>query len=188
MKKVIIGVIAVVIIGGALYYLRDMIPVASPSSVANVSSGATKESIAEISSYSYTENYNNPTYNFSFKHPKDFSVSSVSSGDGGDAILVQNLAKNIGVQILVTPFDGGDVDITAEVIQGDIPDMKILDPQEVLVGNNRKGLAFMSDNEAFGGKSREVWFVYGGYLYQISTYADFDEFLKGLFSTWEFTK
>lgn len=46
---------------------------------------------------------------------------------------------------------------------------------------------FQSDNPAFDGASREVWFVYNDYLYQISAYAEFDEFLKELFGTWQFT-
>ncbi len=46
----------------------------------------------------------------------------------------------------------------------------------------------MSDNPAFAGASREVWFVFNTNLYQISTYTEFDELLKGLFGTWQFNK
>lgn len=60
------------------------------------------------------------------------------------------------MQILISPFQGEDIDVTAEIIKADIPDMKIDNQQEVLVGSSQKGLAFVSDNPAFGGKSREV--------------------------------
>lgn len=148
-------------------------------------SGASSEAVEEITSYQYTETYSYSEYGFSFKYPRDFTVGAIV-GDGHQTILVQNLTKKIGVQILITPFDGKDIDITPEIVQQDIPDIKINDAQEILIGENRKGLAFLSDNKAFGGKSREVWFVYKGNLYQISTYAEFDEFLKGLFTTWQF--
>src|SRR3990167_4703188 len=66
------------------------------------------------------------------------------------------------------------------------PDMVIKDAQEVSIGDKRKGLAFGSDNAAFDGDSREVWFVFGGKLYQISAYMKHDDLLKGVFETWQF--
>ena len=151
-----------------------------------IKSGAAPEAIAEISKYQYTETYLQPDYNFSFKYPKDFMVSQMPDGSGGEVVLVQNILKNIGIQILITENDEPDSDITEAVINESITDLKISEPQEVLIGLNRKGLAFKSDNSAFGGASREVWFIYGGNIYQISTYAEFDGFLQGLFGTWEF--
>lgn len=150
-----------------------------------VKSNAAPEAIAEIAEYQYTEEYTNSDYGFSFKHPKDFVVNSVPTEEG-EAILVQNIAKNIGVQILISPFDGGEIDMTVDFIKAEIPDLKIIEPREVLLGPDRKGLAFMSDNEAFGGAAREVWFVFDGRFYQISAYAELDGFLRGLFGTWKF--
>ncbi|MDO8668619.1 MAG: hypothetical protein Q7K35_06090 [bacterium] len=142
------------------------------------------EAIAEIAGYKYTETYNNSVYGFSFKYPKDFMASDLPS-EGGGVILAQNAAKNIGAQIVISPFDGADLDITADYIKSEIPDMKVADPQEVKIGN-RQGLAFTSDNEAFGGDSREIWFVFNGSFYQLSSYAESEGFLKGLFGTWKF--
>jgi len=164
---------------------------ASPENPANEADSANSalwpapEAIAEISNYQYTETYNQPIYGFSFKYPKAFAVSEISS-NGSKVILVQNTLKNIGVQIVISPFDGADSDITEAFIKSELPDLKISEPREVLVGSGRKGLAFMSDNAAFGGKSREVWFVFNNNLYQISAYAELDGFLKGLFGTWKF--
>jgi hypothetical protein len=58
--------------------------------------------------------------------------------------------------------------------------------QLVEVGPNYVGLAFKSDNQAFDGASREVWFVFRGNLYQISTYAWLDPLLQAIFKTWQF--
>jgi hypothetical protein len=115
-------------------------------------------------------------------------------------ILLQD-QKGDGIQILVTPYDDVKV-FTADMIRTAIPDMQISDVQTLEIGDpstssgqvSYKGVAFKSDNEAFGGDSREVWFVYPEcnrgvchpQLYQISTYARLDPLLKSLFATWEF--
>ncbi|KKS33122.1 MAG: hypothetical protein UU95_C0040G0001 [Parcubacteria group bacterium GW2011_GWC2_42_12] len=211
MKKIAIIVVVLAVFAGGAYLIwgrgnageksgdeakpgspvAGALPGAAPAltgqSTGVIKSGALPESIAEIAQYQYTETYLNADYGFSFKYPKDFAVSEIA-GDASEVVLVQNIAKNIGIQILITPNDESDSDITAEAIHEKIPDLKISEPQEVLVGENRKGLAFKSDNEAFGGTSREVWFIFNGNVYQISAYAEFDELLKGLFGTWEFMK
>ena len=177
MKKSVKILIIIIILGAiavAIWYF-GIVKKASPFS---------EKGEALISS-DLSETYQNADYGFSFKYPKDFAVSEIA-GDASEVVLVQNIAKNIGIQILITPNDESDSDITAEAIHEKIPDLKISEPQEVLVGENRKGLAFKSDNEAFGGASREVWFIFGGNVYQISAYAELDGFLRGLFGTWEF--
>jgi len=150
-----------------------------------------------ISAYQYTQEYSHPTYHFSFKYPEGLTVSTIPSAEGqGETVLVESADSKAGVQIVISPY-GPDTDITEAMIHSDIPELKISDAQELLIGEGRKGLAFMSDNPAFcaspepcvkegNGKSREVWFVFGGNLYQISTYAEQDEFLKRLFGTWQF--
>lgn len=171
------------VIAGAIgYFVANREPAAPQEPVG---SGAAPEAIAAISGYQYTEEYAHPSGEFSFMYPSDFVVTSIPSGEG-EAILVQNTETKIGAQILVTPFEGEDIDITEAVIRDSISDMDIREPQPVEIGEDRLGLAFLSDNESFGGSSREVWFVFRGNLYQISTYADLDPFLQGLFATWKF--
>jgi len=130
-----------------------------------------------------TKPYTNDKYKFSLTLPEDFKASE-SSVDGKDTIVFQN-AKSEGIQIAISPYDDIKT-LTAEMIEREIPDMKILDTQPVEIGSNYKGVAFKSDNEAFSGASREVWFVFKGNLYQISTYERFDELLKAMFGTWDF--
>jgi hypothetical protein len=182
MKKTFIIIIVIVILGGVLYLSKGFF--ADKEDVLD-NSGATAEAIAEIASYNYSETFTSMGKDFSFKYPASFTVQVVPQ-DSGEVILVQDIKTSIGAQIVITPFEGGDIDITPELIRESVPDMEVSDPQEVLIGVNRKGLAFKSDNESFGGKSRDVWFVYKGKLYQITTYEELDEFLKGVFSTWSF--
>jgi hypothetical protein len=91
------------------------------------------------------------------------------------------------VQILISEFDEPGSVLTTDRIKQDIPDMDIRDSQLILLGEQSgQGVAFLSDNESFAGNSREVWFVYKGKLYQISTYARLDPLLQSILATWKF--
>ena len=133
----------------------------------------------------------NQIHGFLFTTPDGYTVREAEN-----TILIEN-EEGKGVQILITPLDEDIPILTEERIRSDIPDMQITDVQTVEIGENRSGIAFKSDNEAFGcdvsepcpegsGASREVWFVFNGMFYQISTYERLDALLKSIFATWEF--
>lgn len=126
------------------------------------------------------ERYTNSTYRFAVTMPVGFSARELEG-----AVVIENGAGD-GIQVLITPL-GEDIRVLTEGrIRADIPDLAISGAQSVEVGADHTGLAFRSDNEAFDGASREVWFVFGGDLYQISTYDRLDPLLRAMFSTWEF--
>ena len=130
--------------------------------------------------------YRNTTFGFSLKLPEGFAVSELPADEqGGTAIVLQD-AKGEGIQIYIVPADGGQSVLTAEDIRAALPDLMVESPETVEIGTKHKGVAFRSDNDAFGGDSREVWFYFRGDLYQISTYARLDGLLKAMFSTWTF--
>lgn len=130
-------------------------------------------------------NYENKTFKFSLRMPDGFSAQELPIDDtGANTVVLQN-EKGEGIQIRISPFDDIPV-LTADMIRSDIPDMKISDEEAVTIGPGHTGIAFLSDNEAFEGASREVWFVFRGNLYQISTYARLDTLLKAMFATWKF--
>lgn len=132
-----------------------------------------------------TKSYTNSTYNFSLNIPADFSIRE-SDMNGSHTIVFEN-KKNEGIQIVISPYDQKGVKVlTKDMIQSAIPDMQITDDQVLDVGSTYKGIAFKSDNDAFNGDSREVWFIFKDNLYQISTYSRFDGLLKAMFATWEF--
>ena len=175
MRKVLFGAVVVAFVGlgaWAGYRLYGVAP--APSSD------------APYELPKLTKSYRNAAYGFSLRMPDDFSAQELHD-EFGDTVLLQN-DKGEGIQILISPFDedAGGYTLTEERIRQDISDILISEAQPVEVGNNYKGLAFKSDNDAFGGASREVWFVFNGSLYQISTYERFDPLLKAIFGTWNF--
>jgi hypothetical protein len=133
-----------------------------------------------------TKPYSNSAFGFSLSMPEGFSAQELEkNADGASTILIQNKSGE-GIQILVTPFPEDTKVLTADQIRQDIPDMQVRQPEEVAIGAQYKGVAFLSDNEAFENASREVWFVFRGNLYQISTYERLDTLLKAIFATWKF--
>ncbi|MCF7865653.1 MAG: hypothetical protein K9M11_04065 [Candidatus Pacebacteria bacterium] len=155
---------------------------------ANRVGGANADGVEKTAPYvvpPLTKNYTSSAYGFSLNIPEDFTTRE-SDVNGTHTIVFEN-SKSEGVQIVVSPYDEKGVKVlTKDMVQSAIPDLKITDDQVLEIGKSYKGLAFKSDNGAFNGDSREVWFIYKDNLYQISTYSRFDDLLKGMFATWEF--
>lgn len=130
--------------------------------------------------------YTNEQYRFSLTLPEGFEAREV-----GDAVVIEDGQGN-GVQIVVTPINEDIFHLTKARIEADVPDLEVRESQAVELGGGRTGLTFVSDNQAFDGTSREVWFVYPEpekgtpQLYQLSTYQSLDVLLQSMFSTWEF--
>lgn len=127
---------------------------------------------------------------FSFIHATDLTVTAFDEG-AGEMVLVHD-ATNAGskreFQIYAAPFDEAGP-LTAARIHKDLPDMEITDAQPVLIGSNKDidALIFFSNNPSIG-KTREVWFVHGGYMYQVTGYADADAIVGPLLDTWSFAE
>ena len=184
MKKLLLIVGLVLILGGGAYWYFTHQDSTSLSS-------QLQQTQPPYALPTLTQDYTNSAYKFALKMPADFTASDIPSGDPtqpGDTILLQDKNGN-GIQIVISPFDEdttGSYTLTQARILQDVPDMQITEAQPLVVGPNYTGLAFKSDNAAFGGASREVWFVFRGNLYQISTYDRLDNLLKSIFQTWQF--
>jgi hypothetical protein len=146
--------------------------------------------------------YSDLQYNFSFQYPKDFTATKFQEGESGNTILVQyreqsNIAndssqvstsinkypENVSFQIFISPFDEPGP-LTKERILQDLPDL-IKNPEQRVLKNGAVALIFFSQEPSIG-EIREIWFVYNGYLYQISTYKELDSLVADILETWRF--
>ncbi|KKT74976.1 MAG: hypothetical protein UW71_C0010G0013 [Parcubacteria group bacterium GW2011_GWB1_44_7] len=135
---------------------------------------------------------------FSFSYPDGFSVSrlSASAEGAGETIVVQDSKRQAGFQIHLEPYNDPDTDITAARLARDIPEMKVKDPQDVLIGGASgrnqistprrnlisTGLAWVAEDTG----TREVWFIFGGTLYQLTAPLSNDTLLQRVLNTWNF--
>lgn len=214
MKKIILGVVVVVILVGAGYWISkgtsSIFPLSqgekAEGDASSVSAGdqttaegvpSVRQAAAEFASAPLTETYINDDFGFGLKYPvsltqTDISADESSGGDstgspqGGDTILFDN-GFGVGFQIIVSPFTEPDADITPERIKADIPDMVIKNPQEVNLGAGRgKGTTFLDGDPTKPDTNRQIWFAGNGYLFQITALPVFDTAMQRILATWTF--
>lgn len=190
--KSVIGILLLAVIGGGLYYQFVFNKDAVPTGLNQLDLGITQtgQGSEEIvpAPNELTKQYQSGVYPFSFQYPATYTVNEVKNDAGGIGTIVVQDDKGNGFQIVILPFDEEGSVLTKERVMADIPDLVISEVQEVELGSNGRGIAFKSDNEAFGGFSREVWFVFSGQLYQISTYIKNDPLLQAVLGTWQFKR
>ena len=153
----------------------------SGSSTSTISTGSTASKTFKLA-----KTYSNAEIGLSFNYPDGFNVSGFAEGEIGYTILAQKSGSRESFQIFVSDFDEPGP-ITPPRIEKDIPDIVIESPQEVLIGKDKKiqALIFFSKNESLG-RTREVWFVQNGNLYQLTAYADLDGLIGPVLETLKF--
>lgn len=136
----------------------------------------------------FPNTYTNNAYGFSFNYPSNLKIGE-QRAPGGRAvtILAQDVVQHLGFQVYITPFADPDSVITEARVVASLPDVVVSDAHEARLGPSSPGLAFLTNDSAFG-KSRQVWVVYQQHLYQISSYSSQDALLQKVLSTWIFTK
>jgi hypothetical protein len=142
------------------------------------------ENLMESMNINEYQTYSNSKYNFSFKYPKGFTVANFQEGEYGETILIRKHGAKDAFQIFISPFDEPG-SLTKERILKDVPDMVIENAENRILKNGAPGLIFFSQEPSLG-RTREVWFIHNGYLYQVSTYVELDRWLANILSTWRF--
>jgi uncharacterized protein YxeA len=191
MSKKIIIIIAVVVIllGGAIIFLKvnkNSSPQNEEIKFNENQSAAPEQTYTVTASKEDEKNnvYTDSQYKFSFQYPKDFTVTKFKEGEEGDTILIQQKDGKGGFQIFIAPFDEPGP-LTKERILQDVPDMKITNAENRVLKNGVPALIFFSEETSLG-KTREIWFIKNGYLYQVSTTAALDSLVAQIIGTWKF--
>ena len=135
--------------------------------------------------FSLTKAYVNSVAGFSFNYPDDFTVSEFVEEDGKIALTMQKAKTGEGFQIYITTYDDHDFVVSAEQIRRDLPDLPFSNSADVVVGGKTKGVAFFSENEAFGGPTAEVWFADGRNFYQATAYRKDVKILEEIIKSWK---
>jgi hypothetical protein len=127
--------------------------------------------------------YKNKEFGFSLTFPQ--GVEAEEFNDGPRKTIVFQSDTGEGLQFYIAPH--AEKTITQSRILEDIPSAVIEEAQEVLVGRAKdiRALLFWSE-DAEVGRTRELWFVQNGYLYQVTTFAELDSWLAGIMSTLSF--
>jgi len=184
-----VGVATLIIIIGATFYALQRAHTSTattaapqPSTTSNIPAAALAAFIPRTPPQGWKE-YDNATYDFSLFYPDDLSLTDHDEPDDEHTAVFDDPAGNYGFQIFVAPYAG--TQITQDRFLLDDPSGVMQDPTDVTVDGVR-GTIFFSSN-AIMGDTRELWFIRGGYLYEVTTYKPLDTWLADIMKTWQFT-
>lgn len=126
--------------------------------------------------------YENVAFRFGLLYPQELSMREYRERDGALSATFENPSTGEGFQIYVTPY--AESQITEERFRLDVSSGVMKEPTDIIVGGVR-GTIFWSTNSIMG-DTREVWFINNGFLYEVVTYKDLDEWLSNIMQTWTF--
>ena len=133
-----------------------------------------------------TKKYENTQYGFSFNYPASFTLGEFPEDESGISLIIQNAKTKQVIQIYMTPYEDSDFTVSAKQIRRDIPDLPFSNSADVIVGGKAMGVAFFSENEAFGGPTAEVWFADEKLFFQATASAKDAKALEEIIKRWSF--
>lgn len=126
--------------------------------------------------------YRNEHYRFALFYPQGLTVKTYDEGNGASTITISNSDESQALQIFVVPYDKTQVDQAR--FEMDEPSGVIVQPTNIQIGGAAAVMFF--GNNSIMGDTREVWFVHGGYLFEVTTYKELDAWLSQIMATWQF--
>lgn len=126
--------------------------------------------------------YKNLLLRFDIFYPDYLAVREYDDGTSASTITFESATGTRGFEIFVVPY-GKDF-ISTEQFKKDAPSGVMNQPLDVIVDGTRATMFY--GKNAVMGDTREVWFIKNGYLYEISTYRNLDEWLSKIMETWKF--
>lgn len=126
--------------------------------------------------------YTNDDYRFSLHYPHDMLAREYAEQGGAMNVTFEHPETGYGFQVYVTPY--AEDYVTQKQLQLDLTSGVMEDPVDIVIDNVR-GTMFFSENSIMGA-TREVWFISNGFLYEVVTYKDLDEWLATIMATWQF--
>jgi hypothetical protein len=119
------------------------------------------------------QTYTHPTHGFTFSYPKGYTIGTFPE-EGGEIVLVQGGEATKGFQMFISSYDES-APLSQELIKTAAPDMPMENVEMVKVGiGGFDGITFISESpSAAKTRTKELWFVVDGTLYQSTSYEAF---------------
>ena len=181
MQRALISVGIVLLIGGmGVWYVSQQASHADVvvSRSRDVQGTSTTPSASLAGSNTFTDD----SLGFSFAIPSGFHAQKTLD-DSGETVLVQSSDAAHGFQVYITPFTDPASSVTKARIQSEAK-LTVADDSSVTVAGVAQGLQF--DSTADTPPTRQVWFVYNGYLYQVEVRASEVDLLQTILGSWTF--
>jgi hypothetical protein len=181
-----IGMVVLAALACAGYFLfqKDSVSNMAGSVFAAAGDASTSASIASGHAQPppSSKEYQNARFHFSLYYPDHLTVSEDPVGADSLVVLFKDAATQEGFEIFVTAYD--QPKITEQRFLTDEPSGDMNDPIYITVAG-APATQFLSTNPTMGA-SREIWFLHGGILYEVTTPQPLDSWLLSIMETWQF--
>lgn len=175
MRYLIVAIIGLFLIGGAVYIFR---PLKDNSAIrSEQQSAVVQKDLAD---------FKDPEGSFEFHYPADMDLKQYNE-KGQTLIFSLPNDSTVGFQLVTSEYNGTPAEFTLAELERSLSPLVIADATAIRIGEGR-GYSFSTNDPAFDGESREIWFVDGKSLYQMSTYPKNKDILDQVFSSWTFLK
>jgi hypothetical protein len=124
----------------------------------------------------------NTQFHFSLSYPQNLQVQEYNEAGGAFTVTFQDVVADQEFQVYVTAYSG--TQITDAQFKMDEPSGVKIDPTDATVDGAR-GIKFFSNAPRLN-DTREVWFIHGGFLYEVTTYKELDAWLQPILESWRF--
>jgi hypothetical protein len=189
--KVVLIFVGIVLLAGLFVLVQKHAASLSPSAplgaftaVDDASTSAPASNISDaVQPPPNTKEFQSNIYHFSLYYPDDLSATKQPGADGSMVVLFEDPSSGRGFDIFIAPYD--QPKITQATFLMDEPSGVMNDPQNITI-DGAPATEFFSTNTAIGA-SREIWFLHGGFLYEITTPQSLDSWLLQIMETWQFT-
>jgi|SRR3989344_599372 len=126
--------------------------------------------------------YKNEHYGFSVLYPDILSMKEIDEGGGAATIIFQNVEKGLGFQIFIVPYV--EKQVSEERFLKDVPSGVRKESKDFQI-DGALATGFYSNN-AFLGETREVWFIHGSFLYEVTAHRSMETLFAEIIATWKF--
>lgn len=190
---IITSFLVVVAVGGGIFLATRSSEGAKQEVMAELElpAGAPTASVVESTAMpapppGYAE-YLNDFYGFSFFHPSAARITEYDEGGGAATITLENIDARRGLQIFIVPY--ADETISEERLLSDVPSGVIENIKYEQIGGEFTVPTVVFDSrDTFLGETREVWFIYNGFLFEITTLEELSDWSRQIIETWRFLK
>lgn len=129
-----------------------------------------------------TRLYQNAAFHFGLSFPDALTATEYKEQGGALTVSFQDPNTNKGFEVYVTPYAKTQIDQARFKL--DEPSGVYQQPTDIVVGDTHATMFY--GRNAIMGDTREVWFIRGGYLYEVATYKELDTWLGGIMQSWHF--
>lgn len=126
--------------------------------------------------------YRSEAFHFSLAFPQELQVTQYAERDNAMTVTFENPDHSQEFEVYVTPY--GKTQIDQARFKLDEPSGTYLNPQDVVIGGTTATMFF--GRNGIMGDTREVWFIKGGFLYEVATYKALDTWLAQIMQGWTF--